>query len=59
MMNFDSLGEFLSMRGYARFVWPAYAVAIGVLVYNVLGARRALRRGLEEARRRIAMERKP
>ncbi len=30
------------MGGYARFVWPCFAVAFAVLVWNVLSARRFL-----------------
>ncbi|WP_019013894.1 heme exporter protein CcmD [Elioraea tepidiphila] len=26
------MSEFLSMGGYAAFVWPSYAVAVGALV---------------------------
>jgi heme exporter protein D len=26
------MSEFLAMGGYAAFVWPAYAVAVGALV---------------------------
>lgn len=56
--NFESLADFLAMRGYARFVWPAYAVALGVLFFNVFGSRRALRRAQQDARRRLAMEKR-
>ena len=41
-----SLSHFLSMGGYAAFVWPAYAVTLIVLIVNrirrtgrVIGAR--------------------
>jgi heme exporter protein D len=50
------MSEFWSMGGYARFVWPSYAVTFAVLFLNVYWARRALRRAREEARRRLAME---
>ena len=39
--------EFLAMGGYARFVWPAYAVAlivIGGLAVQSIRSLRALRR---------------
>ena len=32
----DSLDHFLSMGGYARFVWPAYALAVIVLAGFVI-----------------------
>jgi len=46
--------EFLGMGGYAAFVWPAYAVTLGVALLNVVWARRALSRALTAARRRLA-----
>jgi heme exporter protein D len=45
--------EFLDMGGYAAFVWPAYAVTLLVIVLNIVWARRALRRALSGARRRL------
>ena len=46
--------KFLAMGGYARFVWPAYALTLAVIAFNVLWARRALRQARQEARRRWA-----
>jgi heme exporter protein CcmD len=42
------------MGGYAAFVWPSYAVTLGVAVLNVVWARRALARAVAAARRRLA-----
>ncbi len=47
-----SLSEFISMGGYAAFVWPAYAVALIVLVGNIVSARSSHRRAIVDARRR-------
>jgi heme exporter protein D len=47
-----SLADFIGMGGYAAFVWPSYAVALVVLVGNVIAARASHRRALAEARRR-------
>lgn len=44
--------EFLTMGGYARFVWPAYGVALVVLVASGWAAHRGLRRGRARAERR-------
>ncbi len=55
-MNFESFAQFLQMGGYARFMWPAYGVALSLLLFNVLGARRALRMAKADARRRLARE---
>ena len=46
---------FLEMGGYAAFVWPAYAVTLGVVLLNIVWARRALARSRAEARRRFDM----
>jgi heme exporter protein CcmD len=48
------MSEFLDMGGYAAFVWPAYALTLGVAVLNVVWARRALARALAASRRRLA-----
>lgn len=48
---------FWAMGGYARFVWPSIALAIGVLVWNVSSARRHHARALLRARRALAMAR--
>ena len=46
---------FLSMGGYAPFVWPAYAVTLAVMGLNVLWARQLLKRSRREAERRLTM----
>jgi len=40
----DALERFLDMGGYARFVWPAYAVAAVVLAGMAAQSYRAWRR---------------
>jgi heme exporter protein D len=40
----DTLGQFLAMGGYARFVWPAYSIAVLVLGAMALQSYRAWRR---------------
>ena len=40
----DSLGIFLEMGGYARFVWPAYGLVLVVSATLLLTSLRALRR---------------
>jgi len=44
------MSEFLSMGGYAAFVWPAYGLTLIVLVGNVLLPRRRHRRILRQLR---------
>ncbi|HHZ87645.1 MAG TPA: heme exporter protein CcmD [Chromatiaceae bacterium] len=34
------MSEFMQMGGYALYVWPAYGLAVAVLLLNMLEARR-------------------
>lgn len=45
----DSLSEFLAMGGHGGFVWPAFGIAIGILLVMAIHAwlqRRRLRQKL-------------
>ncbi|MDE2196468.1 MAG: heme exporter protein CcmD [Gammaproteobacteria bacterium] len=44
--------EFISMGGYAAFVWPAYGIALVVLAVNALLPGRRQRQLLRELRQR-------
>ena len=44
--------EFLTMGGYAGYVWPAYAIALIVIVVNCVAPLRRLRRLKADIRRR-------
>ena len=35
MGSFDSFSEFLSMGGYAIYVWSAYAFFVVILIFNI------------------------
>ena len=48
----SSLQEFLSMGGYAAYVWPAYAFAAVVLIVNAVQPVRRLHAKLALLRRR-------
>jgi len=47
-----SLHEFLTMGGYAAYVWPAYAVAAVVLLVNAVLPGLRLKRRLVELKER-------
>lgn len=49
------MSDFFSMGGYAAYVWTSYALVLGIVVLNVVWARRSLKRALAEAQRRLAM----
>jgi heme exporter protein CcmD len=50
------MSDFLAMGGYAKFVWPAYALTFVVVFLNVVLARRSHAVACAEARRRQAIE---
>ncbi len=45
-----SWDEFLSMGGYAAYVWPAYGIAAAVVLVNAVLPGRRLRRQLQTLR---------
>jgi heme exporter protein CcmD len=45
------------MGGYARYVWPCFALALAILYWNLWSARRHHARALQSAARAIAMAR--
>jgi heme exporter protein D len=55
MSSFATLGDFLAMSGYAKYVWPAFALGFGVALLNAWLAMRALAQAKLEARRRLEM----
>jgi heme exporter protein D len=50
----SSLHEFLSMGGYAAYVWPAYALFFAILIADSLAPSLRRRRILHELRTRLA-----
>jgi len=49
------MNEFIHMGGYARFVWPSYALTFTIVILNIVWARRSLWRARADARRRLSM----
>ena len=47
----DSIASFLAMGGYAAFVWPAYGVALAVILALLIGSLRELRSCERELKR--------
>jgi heme exporter protein D len=50
-LEMNSLHEFLTMGGYAWYVWPAYGLAAIVMVANALSPGNRLRRLKMQIRR--------
>lgn len=53
--EFSTMTEFWVMGGYARFVWPCFALAAGVLGWNLWSARRYYAAARVRVQRAIAM----
>lgn len=51
--SFDSLDAFLAMGGHGFYVWLSYALALGVVVYNIVAPLARRRRFLAAQRGRI------
>lgn len=48
----NSLNEFLTMGGYGAYVWPAYGLAVLVVIVNILLPLKRLRELKADIRRR-------
>ena len=49
------MSEFFAMSGYGIYLWPAFALGIGVVVLNLVMALNALSNARKDARRRLEM----
>ena len=54
-VSFESLGDFLAMSGYGKYVWPCFLLCFGAVVLNAWLASRSLANAKVEARRRLEM----
>lgn len=45
--SFSSLASFFHMGGYSHYVWPAYGVFVGVLLWQCVSAKRKLNRTMK------------
>jgi heme exporter protein CcmD len=52
------MAEFFHMGGYAFYVWTSYALAVIVLVLNILAPIQRRRRLLRELAQRVRRERR-
>jgi heme exporter protein D len=53
--SFATLSDFFAMSGYGKYLWPCFALGLGVTLLNVWLATRALANARLEARRRLEM----
>lgn len=49
------MSEFFAMSGYGKYLWPAFATGLGVVVLNLVLALRSLSNAKQQARRRMEM----
>ncbi|WP_081803544.1 heme exporter protein CcmD [Halotalea alkalilenta] len=54
---FTDFAAFLGMNGYAAYVWPAWALVLGLLATQAFSVRAERARALGELRRRMRRER--
>lgn len=52
-LHFDSLSAFLAMGGHGFYVWLSYALALAVVVYNIVAPLVRRRRFLAAQRGRL------
>jgi heme exporter protein CcmD len=53
--SFATLGDFLAMSGYGKYVWPCFLLCFGTVILNAWLATRSLANARVEARRRLEM----
>ncbi len=58
MGSFASFDEFIQMGGHGLYVWLSYAIALLVVIYNVVACAMKKRRFFIEAKRRLRREKR-
>jgi heme exporter protein CcmD len=49
------MSEFFDMGGYGKYLWPAFALGLGVVVLNLVLALNSLASAKQDARKRMEM----
>ncbi|MCV6610664.1 MAG: heme exporter protein CcmD [Amphritea sp.] len=55
-MSFESFAEFIDMGGHGLYVWLSYAIALGVVVINIVNPLMQKRQIFTEQARRLRRE---
>lgn len=50
------MSEFLAMGGHGLYVWLSYAIAIGVIVINIVGPVMQKKKVIADVKRRLRRE---
>ncbi len=57
-MYFDSFNELIDMGGHGPYVWACYAIALTILVFNIVSPLMAKKQFMSELSRRLKRERR-
>lgn len=57
-MSFDSFSEFLAMGGHGKYVWLSYAIALVVIVINIVNPVIQKKKVISDLARRLRREKK-
>ncbi|MFT5721605.1 MAG: heme exporter protein D [Motiliproteus sp.] len=55
-MYFDTFSDFIAMGGHGLYVWLAYAIALIIIVFNVLSPLLAKKQFMAAYKRRLRRE---
>ncbi|MDF2181381.1 heme exporter protein CcmD [Neptuniibacter sp. CAU 1671] len=55
-MSFDSISEFFAMGGHGLYVWLSYAIALAILVLNIINPVMQKKKVLTDLARRLRRE---
>ncbi|EAR60547.1 heme exporter protein CcmD [Neptuniibacter caesariensis] len=57
-MSFESFSDFLAMGGHGKYVWMSYAIALAVIVFNIVGPLLQKKKVISDLARRLRREKK-
>lgn len=57
-MSFDSFSDFIAMGGHGVYVWLSYAIAVVVIVINIVGPVLQKKKVFSDLTRRLRREKK-
>lgn len=55
-MSFESFSDFVAMGGHGTYVWLSYAIALVVIVINVVGPMMQKKKVFADLKRRLRRE---
>jgi heme exporter protein D len=58
-VNFESFSDFIAMGGHGFYVWLSYAIALVIVVINIVSPVMQKRKVLTDLARRMRREKKP